>query len=87
MIVGAIVSVVGVIGLGAALMAAGGNPILAALGLTVMQNAGYISPWCFMMTPHSSLLSYFLIRATPKWRRADDRAAAERSAPALDDFG
>lgn len=78
MIVSAIVSVVYAIGLGVALMADGENPILAALGLAGVQSAGYLSLWCFMMTLLSSLLTYFLIRATLKWRRTYELATAGR---------
>jgi len=78
MIANAVASVIYAIGMGVTLMADEGHALIAWLGLSNLQSAGYVSPWCFMMTLLTSLLTYFLVRASLKWQRAFELATAGR---------
>ena len=78
MIVSALVSVLYATFMGVALMAGADNAIIAALGLSTQQTAGYVTPWCCMMTMLMSLLTYFLVRTTLRWQRVYELATAGR---------
>ncbi len=78
MIISAVTSVFYAMALGIALMSGEENAIITSLGLSNLQRAGYMSLWCFMMTLLTSLLTYFLVRASLKWQKAYELATAGR---------
>ena len=64
--------------MGVSLMAAPDNALLGSLGLAELNRAGYVSPWTLLMTLLTSLLTYFLIRASIKWQKSFELAMAGR---------
>jgi hypothetical protein len=78
MFVNAVVAMLYAAGLGVALMAKADNEVILSLGLSTVQQSGYLSPWCCMMTLLLSLLTYFLVRISLKWRRSFELAMGGR---------
>ena len=78
MINSAATSVVYAMSLGIALMSRDDNAIITSLGLSQLHDAGHMSLWCAMMTLLTSLLTYFLVRASLKWQKAFQLATAGR---------
>jgi hypothetical protein len=69
MIVTAVVAVLYASGMGMSLMARPDNEIIAALGLTQLHDGGYLTPWCFISTLLTALLSYMMVRTSLKWHK------------------
>jgi hypothetical protein len=78
MIVNALVAMLYAVGMGISLMAKEDNEIILDLGLSSVQQSGYLSPWCCMMTLLLSLLTYMLIRTSLRWRKSFDLAMGIR---------